>query len=78
MKLCSLDVRNEGQSGHPTEERVGKNDRTERSVNAPGGITQFEKVECPPLFLHRLSLTDPQQVVRPNRNTDQDHMRLLL
>ena len=47
----SLDARSEGQSGHPAEERIRKNDRTECSVNAPGGIAQSEKVECPCLFL---------------------------
>jgi hypothetical protein len=49
--LCSLDARSEGQSGHPAEERIRENDRTECSANEPGGIAQFGKVECPHLFL---------------------------
>jgi len=56
MKLCSLDARSEGQSGHPAEKRIGKNHRTKRSVNASGGIAQFGKVECPRLFLHNSTL----------------------
>ena len=39
-----LDAHSEGPSGRPAEERIMKNDWTERSVNAPDGIAQFEKV----------------------------------
>ena len=42
-------ARSEGQSGHPDEERIRKNDRAECSVDAPGRIAQSEKVECPRL-----------------------------
>jgi len=44
-------VRSEGKSGHPAEEGIRKNDQTERSVNAPGGIAQLGKVERPRLIL---------------------------
>jgi hypothetical protein len=74
----SLGAHRKGQSGDPAEERKRKNDRTEYSVNASGGIAQSGKVEWPCSFPHRLSLTGPQHVIRPNCNADQDHMRLVL
>jgi hypothetical protein len=43
LRRPSLDARSEEQSGYPAEERIRKNVRTERSVNAPGGLLSSEK-----------------------------------
>lgn len=52
----SLDARREGQSGRPAKVRIRRNDRTEHSVNAPGGIAQFGKIECPRCFVSLILL----------------------
>ena len=68
----SLDARSEGQSGHPAEERIRKNDRTECSVNEPGGIAQFGKVECSRLFLSALGCKlDPNGAPKPRFKCDE-------
>ena len=50
MKRWSLDARSEGQSSHLAYESTRKKGRTNRSINVPGGIAQFARVECPLIF----------------------------
>ena len=57
IRRSSLNARSEKQSSRPAEEGIRKNDRTKRSVNAPGGIAQFGKVEYLGLFLLRRSMS---------------------